>query len=105
MIIADLMKKGFKVAIPFGEDWRYDLIAMKEEKLYRVQCKYTNMKDGKITVWCRCSNNWAVTQYNSKTVDWIAVYDNVSESCYYISSANFDKGRASISLRVQPPKK
>jgi hypothetical protein len=47
MVAADLRRKGHKVALPFGEDWNYDLIVEREGRLERVQVKYTE-SDGRV---------------------------------------------------------
>jgi PD-(D/E)XK endonuclease len=41
MIAADLVRRGYRIAIPYGEDSDFDLIVIRDEKLERVQCKYT----------------------------------------------------------------
>ena len=40
MVAADLRRRGFKIAIPFGEDCDFDLILIREDRLERVQVKY-----------------------------------------------------------------
>ena len=44
MIAADLVRRGYKIAIPYGEDWDFDLIVCRDERLERVQCKYTTLE-------------------------------------------------------------
>ncbi|WP_254765861.1 group I intron-associated PD-(D/E)XK endonuclease [Salinilacihabitans rarus] len=39
VIISHLVADGYSVAIPFGDNDRYDLVVDDEENLYRVQCK------------------------------------------------------------------
>jgi PD-(D/E)XK endonuclease len=53
MIAADLIPRGYKIAIPYGEDWDFDLIVCRDEKLERVQCKYTKSNGIYVTVRCR----------------------------------------------------
>jgi hypothetical protein len=54
MIAADLIRRGYKIAIPYGEDWDFDLIVCRDERLERVQCKYT-CSNG-IVVYVRASS-------------------------------------------------
>lgn len=104
MVMADVLRRGHKVAIPVGEDWAYDLIVLREGELQRVQCKYVE-SDGKvICVPCRSVNNWSTKHYTSDMVDWMAVYDKTTECCYYISSEMLGEGRAIIHLRLEPSK-
>ena len=35
MIAADLVRRGYRIAIPYGEDWDVDLIVCRDEKLER----------------------------------------------------------------------
>ena len=46
MVATDLVRKGYKIAIPYGEDWDFDLIVCRDERLERVQVKYTQ-SDGR----------------------------------------------------------
>jgi hypothetical protein len=47
MVAADLRRRGYKLAFPYGEDWDYDLIIERRGKLERIQVKhYTS--DGSI---------------------------------------------------------
>ncbi len=36
MVAADLRSRGFKIAIPFGEDCDFDLVLIREDRLERV---------------------------------------------------------------------
>lgn len=57
-ILADLIKKGFIVSIPYGEDTRYDLVVDTGKVLLRVQCKYTTSTKGFVFVKACSTNNW-----------------------------------------------
>lgn len=105
MVMADALKRGYKIALLFGEDWRYDLIVLRKGKLERVQCKYTK-SDGKvIKARCRSLNNWNEIRYTPEDVDWLAVYDLTTNTCYYIPSRMLGPhGRATINLRISPTK-
>lgn len=103
MIMADVLKRGYKVAIPVGEDWDYDLIVLWNGELERVQVKYTE-SDGKVIhVPCRSRNNWSVKKYTQKMIDWIAVYDKTTDKCYYLPSSLLGNGRVWINLRLTEP--
>ena len=106
-VAADLIERGYRIAIPYGEDNDFDLILMRGEKLERVQVKYTE-SDGKvITLHCRSHSltNGRVRQtkyYTAKTVDWMAVYDRTTERCYYMHAVELGEGHASLLLRLVP---
>ena len=99
--MADLLKRGFKVAIPFGDDWPFDLILYRNKKLERVQCKFT-ISDGKsIKAICRSVNGWVTYSYTKELIDWLAVYDNTTDACYYIPAELLGDGKNQITLRLQ----
>jgi hypothetical protein len=105
MIMAEVMKRGYKVALPVGEDWRYDMIVLRKGKLERIQCKFTKSKGDIVTVRCRSLNNWNEIRYCDKDIDWLAVYDQTTDQCYFINASMLGKlGRATISLRLTPTK-
>jgi hypothetical protein len=39
VVLAEFVKAGFKVLVPFGEDNRYDLVIEAGDRFLRVQCK------------------------------------------------------------------
>ena len=107
-VATDLIDRGCRISIPFGEDCDYDLIADFNGRLHRVQVKHTR-SDGRI-VLVRCRSHSltngkirATKRYTAATVDWIAVYDCTSESCFYCPSSELGtEGRATLTLRLQP---
>lgn len=105
MVMADVLRRGYKVAIPVGEDWSYDLIVLRDNKLDRIQCKYTESDGSVITVMCQSRNNWNTKKYTSEMIDWLAVYDKITDTCYYISSKLLKKnGQSMLKLRLTPTK-
>jgi hypothetical protein len=103
MVMADVLRRGYKAALPLGEDWPYDLIVLRNNCLERVQCKYSEAKNGCIEVHCRSANNWKTKKYTQSEIDWIACYDKTTNKCYYIPSSLLGEGRSFLSLRINPP--
>jgi hypothetical protein len=54
-VATDLISRGCRISLPFGEDSDYDLIADYQGRLHRVQVKYTQ-SDGQIVV-IRCRSH------------------------------------------------
>ncbi len=107
VIAADLRRRGYKVALPFGEDWDFDLILCRDEALERVQVKFVASDGVVITVQCYSHSLTngkvrATKRYTARTIDWIAVYDQTSDGCYYIPAAELGDGRSTVSLRIVP---
>jgi PD-(D/E)XK endonuclease len=105
IIAADLVRRGYKVAIPYGEDWDYDLIVCRDERLERVQCKYTTSDGMVITVRCRSHSLTngkvrAVKRYTAAMIDWLAVYDATTDRCYYVPAAELGDGMNMMHLRL-----
>lgn len=99
-ILLDLLKRGYKVAKPIGEDWRCDLIILRDNNLEKVQVKYVKLKNGSIIIPNRSGNKL----YSVKDVDWIAVYEPIDGKCYYIPSSVFGIKKGVLSIRVAKPK-
>lgn len=106
-VALDLMRRGYKVAFPFGEDWDYDLILCRNGSLERVQVKYTR-SDGEV-VFVRCRSQSltngrvrATKRYTADTVDWIAVYDERTDRCFYVPASDLADGRSLLTLRLTP---
>jgi PD-(D/E)XK endonuclease len=51
-VARDLIRRGYRIAIPYGEDWDFDLIFSRpgSHELERVQVKYTESKGDFISV-------------------------------------------------------
>jgi hypothetical protein len=107
MIAADLIRRGYKIAIPYGEDWDFDLIVCRDERLERVQCKYA-CSDGSVIIVRPCSLSLtkgkvkAIKRYTAATIDWLAVFEPTTERCYYVPAEELGAGMRSLSLRLTP---
>lgn len=107
MVAADLRRRGFKIAIPFGEDCDFDLILVRDDRLQRVQVKYAESNGVVIPVRCHSHSltNGKVRKtkrYTAKTIDLLAVYDRTSERCYYVPARELGEGRSILHLRLKP---
>jgi hypothetical protein len=45
-ILAELVKRGYRVLLPFGENQRYDLVLDLDGSFHRVQCKTGRLRNG-----------------------------------------------------------
>ncbi len=99
-VASRLMRDGWHVLVPYGENTRYDLVAERAGKFIRIQVKYVTPKNGTLCVNCRSSNNWSVLPYTAEEIDVIAVYDASSESIYYVPAA--DMRGSAMKLRLEP---
>lgn len=105
MVMADALKRGYKIALPLGEDWRFDLIVLREEMLLRIQCKYVEASKGVIKVRCESHDGRSYYRYKQEDIDYIAVYDKITDRCYYVPSSYLGKdGRGILHLRISDTK-
>jgi hypothetical protein len=75
-----LIRNGYRIALPFGENHRYDLIADDGERLYRVHVKTGRLRNGEI--------------------DFLAVYCPQTKEVYLVPESELVQTRGH--LRVDP---
>jgi hypothetical protein len=107
MVATDLLRRGYRIAIPYGEDCDFDLVLIRGRKLERVQVKFTRSDGAVINVRCRSHSLTngkvrRVKHYTAETIDILAVYDDTSARCYYIPASELGRGRSNICLRLTP---
>ena len=103
MVIADLMRQGHDIAIPFGHNQPFDLIVIRKEdgRLEKVQVKYTTSDGSVLRCVIRSSSAWVSHRYTADEVDWIAVFDATTSQCFYIPAWDWD-GHSQLALRLKP---
>jgi hypothetical protein len=109
VVATDLMRRGHKIAIPYGEDCDFDLVLIRGDRLERVQVKHTRSDGSVINVRCRSHSLTngkirRVKHYTAEIIDLLAVYDVTSDRCYYLPAAELGTGRSTLHLRLKPAK-
>ena len=105
-VAADLMRRGYKIAFPYGEDWDFDLVVCRDgTTLERVQVKYCRSNGAVICVRTRSHSltNGKVRQtkrYTADMIEWLAVYDATTERCYYLPASMLGTGMSMLHLRL-----
>jgi hypothetical protein len=102
VILAEVMKYGYTVLIPFGEGRRYDMVIEKEGQFSRLQCKAGRYINGVIK-FNACSTNWfnkTRKVYTCEEIDYFAVYCEYTGKVYLVPVEEV-KG-ADGTLRVEP---
>lgn len=108
IVLAEFTKRQIQVAIPFGDNARYDLIAEFNGKLNKIQVKYCGQITENNSFICPCASST-----NHTTNKHLTTYDNdVDYIAFYITS--IDKlllvpieelaGKKTITFRLEPPK-
>jgi hypothetical protein len=107
MVAADLAKRGWGVAVPWGENSDFDLIAYRDDQLQRIQVKYDGSRRDLVVVRCQSLSLTGGRvkhrkRYTAATIDWIATYHQPSDRCYYVPAALLGAGRSQFHLRLIP---
>ena len=81
IVLAEFIKRGIQVSIPFGDNARYDLIAEFNGKLNKIQVKYCNQLSTTGSVSCPCASST-----NHTTNKHLSTYENdVDYICFYLA--------------------
>ena len=109
-VIADLDKKGIKVALPISEHLPFDVIAISPQgNLSRLSVKYVGMVNGSIAVPLRSistnTNGWKAKTIDFGQIDAIAVYCPENQNCYYLKSNFIKDFKSNVYLRIEPQKR
>jgi hypothetical protein len=48
IIVSELVRRGYRVLLPFGVNQRYDLVIDLDGRFLRVQCKTGRLRDGAV---------------------------------------------------------
>jgi hypothetical protein len=103
IILAELVKRGFRVLMPFGTNHRYDLVLDLEDRFVRVQCKTGRLRRGVINFNAqsvRANTKRVYRRSYGGEIDLFAVFcpDNGRVYAVPVEDATSTHG----SLRVEP---
>src|SRR5579864_8815593 len=104
-VMLALVAAGYRVAIPFGEDQRYELIIEKDNVLSRVQVKTGRLRKGVVLFNCFSSHTHrggAACRMYTGEVEYFGVYCPDTDSVYLLPLADIAVQRGT--LRVVPAK-
>ena len=108
VILAEFVKRNIQVAIPVGDNARYDLIAEFNGKLNKIQIKYCDYLSENNSMVCPCASST-----NHTTNKHYTTYENdVDYMCFYLPRWNKTMiipidvigNRKEIYVRLDPPK-
>jgi len=103
MVLAALIRNGYRVSIPFGENNRYDLLADDGARIARVQVKTGRVRRGAIAYNCcsthghRRSGPLSTRSYRGE-VDFIGVFCEELGKVYLVPEEEFARTRAHLRL-------
>jgi hypothetical protein len=95
---AEAMRRGYRIAQPFGDNCEYDLLLDAGQRLYRIQVKSSNCKIGAVySFYLRRGKR--KTQYTE--VDIFACY-LAPERLFFLIPADAVNNRSNVKLNPQP---
>ena len=80
IVLAEFVKYGIQVSIPFGDNARYDLIADFNGKLNKIQVKYCGLMSPSNSVICKCASS----TYHTTNKKYITYEGDIDYFCFYI---------------------
>ncbi len=112
-VATDLLERGYKIAIPYGEDWDFDLIFSSDTMRSRARpgearAARTGHSSGSSARSHSLTKGQGEDEsklYTAAMIDWLAVYDSTTDTCYYIPARELGSGRGQLVLRLTPAPK
>jgi len=106
-VATDLIRRGYSVSFPYGEDTDYDLVLDRGDRLERIQVKYGESAGVRLEVRCHSHSLTGgrvirTKRYTAATIDWLAVYDGSTDRSFYIRATELGNGMSTITLRLKP---
>jgi hypothetical protein len=105
-VMLALRRAGYLIAVPFGENTRYDLVADDGVRLYRVQCKTGRLRDGAVrfvtaSSYAHHSSPRQTRRTYEGEIDYFAVFCPETGSVYLVPISHV-KTTCRAALRVEP---
>lgn len=99
-VLTALVRNGYSVSIPFGENQRYDLIADDGARLHRVQVKTGRLRGAVIIFACSSTHahrNGTTRSYRGE-VEFLAVYCPQNGKVYLLPEQEMTVSTAHLRL-------
>lgn len=100
---AELLRRGWQIFLPYGEDSPIDLLIEKDGIFKRIQVKATCPIKGAIHCRIKSSNNWQVKKYTKKEIDFFGIYDYLNKKGYLIPIEDLE-GMTEAIIRLEKTK-
>jgi PD-(D/E)XK endonuclease len=102
-ILAELVRRGYRVLVPFGANQRYDLVLDMDGQFIRAQCKTGRLRKGVIifsTRSIRANMNQVLFRNYVGEVELFLIYCPETQGIYAVPVDEAPEGYGS--LRVKP---
>jgi len=106
IVLAELVKRDYRVLVPFGVNHRYDLVIDQGGQFLRVQCKTGRLANGVVTFNASSTQggnarDGAIRRGYKDEADVFLVYCPGTDKVYWIL---VEEAGTAPNLRVDPPK-
>ncbi len=104
VVLAELVRRGHDVLVPFGTNHRYDLVVDLGDRFLRVQCKTGRLRRGCVVFNARSTRTNTVSCHSRDyrgEVDAFAVHCPGTGGTYVVPID--DAMATDVALRVAPP--
>jgi PD-(D/E)XK endonuclease len=103
IVLAELVKRGHRVLIPFGVNHRYDFVLDMGESFVRVQCKTARVQNGCVIFHCqsiRSNTKHVYRRHYRGDADLFLAYCPANGRIYAVPVD--DATKTQIYLRLEP---
>jgi hypothetical protein len=105
-VMVGLKRRGYEIAVPFGENTRYDLVIDDGHTLARVQCKSGQLRAGAIhfktaSSYAHHRSSRQARRHYHGQIDFFAVYCPDTHGVYLLPIDDVAP-RCEAALRVEP---
>lgn len=104
IVLAELVRRGYRVLLPFGSNHRYDLVVDVGGRFLRIQCKTGRLRKGSVLFSAqstRVNTQATFRRTYEGEIDYFAVYCPETGGVYAVPAASRSAGLGT--LRVDPP--
>ncbi len=99
-----LYEMGYSVFSEIGDNCKVDLIAIKEDKILKIQVKSHTSKNGKIDLVRTSSGPGYSYKYTDADVDYIASYILDKDIVIFVPMSEMMQMSKGMSFRIEPSK-
>lgn len=100
----ELAKLGFSVFSEEGDISQIDIIAEKDGKLLRIQCKAAFPKNDVLCLYLKKSGPGYHKLYREEDVDYFSLYDLSNHKLYFVPSDILKDHKSTLNLRLNKSK-
>ncbi len=103
-IASDLVNQQFDVFFPYGDVSHIDIIAIKGDRIVKLQAKTVKTSKKGCVSLSHFTNRRSGPRYSTQNIDYMALYVIDRKVVAYVPMSEIEGHTTSFSLRFDPPK-